>query len=42
MLMGIGSLSVAAPIGLIAFLLTTCLGFAVWRRSQEREVFNTA
>jgi hypothetical protein len=31
MLMGIGSLSAAAPLGLIAFLLTTYLGFAIWR-----------
>ncbi len=35
MLMGIGVLSAAAPLGLVVFLLTSYLGFALWRRGKQ-------
>jgi hypothetical protein len=41
MLMGIGALSAAAPLGLLVFMLTAYLGFAIWRRGERAELKST-
>jgi hypothetical protein len=41
MLIGIGTLSAAAPLGLVVFLLTAYLGFAIWRYSERTELKST-